>query len=94
MYTDRPALDEKRGHTPDKKICDLDGVSGGDIPFPVSLWKDGDSGRIVLRAINEGGFACTDIDFHQLTNWLGKRSGKALDGESVYNEIASRFDTK
>jgi hypothetical protein len=53
------------------KLCDMTGVRGGDEGFPVQLWRDDETGRLTIRAINEGGFACVDIDLSDLTNWLG-----------------------
>lgn len=37
-------------------------IEGGDTGFPVQLVREGESKRIVVRAINEGGFSCTDTD--------------------------------
>lgn len=53
------------------KICDLSGVRGGDTGFPVQLYRDDDSNRIVVRGTNEGGFACVDIDLGDLLQAFG-----------------------
>lgn len=52
------------------KICDMDGVRGGEDPFPVELWLDDESGRVFVRGTNEGGFACIDIDACDLLQWF------------------------
>lgn len=53
------------------KICDMNGVRGGEPEFPVELHRDG-NGRLTVRAINEGGFNCTDIDLYDLLGWLSE----------------------
>lgn len=53
------------------RLCDLPGVRGGDTGFPVQLALDEETGRLVIRAINEGGFACVDIDLCDLAHWFG-----------------------
>lgn len=55
------------------KLCNMDGVRGGEEDFPVELWQDDESGRLIVRGINEGGFACVDIDLLDLCGWLGVR---------------------
>lgn len=47
------------------------GVRGGDDGFPVQLVRDEDTGRLVVRGVNEGGFACVDIDLADLFAWFG-----------------------
>lgn len=60
---DRPA------HYPEvRKVCDMDGVRGGEPGLPVSLCRDED-GRLFVRGLNEGGFACVDIDLKELLAW-------------------------
>ncbi len=53
------------------KICDLISVRGGDLEFPVQLYRDDDTGRVVVRGINEGGFSCVDIDLCDLLEAIG-----------------------
>jgi hypothetical protein len=43
-------------------IIEMEGVRGGDTDFPVQLYEVDDTGRLVVRVINEGGYACTDLD--------------------------------
>ena len=57
------------------KICDLDGVREYSEGQPVELWFDEVTGRLVIIARNGGGYDCTNIDLHDLLNWL--RSGPA-----------------
>lgn len=33
--------------------------------------RDEDTGRLVVRGVNEGGFACVDIDLADLFAWFG-----------------------
>lgn len=53
------------------KLCDMKDVRGGELGFPVELWHDDETGRLVVRGTNEGGFACVDIDLADLLAWLG-----------------------
>jgi hypothetical protein len=52
------------------KVCDMEGVRGSDSGFPVSLWRDEDTLRLVVRGINEGGYGCVDIDLIDLIRWM------------------------
>jgi hypothetical protein len=54
----------------------MGGVRGGDEGFPVELWDD--QGRIILRGINEGGFACVDIDLGDVVEWIGIATNESL----------------
>ena len=54
----------------DTKLCELAGVreyGGGE---PVELWRNDETGRLVIRAYNEGGYNCTDVDLLDLVDWL------------------------
>jgi len=66
------------------KLCEMENVRGGDTGFPVELYRDDETGRLVVRGINEGGFACVDIDLADLLTWLG------LDAEAVIAAAAAR----
>lgn len=70
---------KNNGQAGDCVICEMEGVRGGDEGCPVFLAKDGDSGRLVVRGFNEGGFACVDIDIRDLLLWLSKRGTGAID---------------
>jgi hypothetical protein len=48
--------------------------SGGE---PVEQWRRAD-GRLVIRAFNEGGFSCTDVDLFDLVDWLRTGAGRIL----------------
>jgi hypothetical protein len=52
-------------------ICDLPGVRSVENEFPVSLCRDEETGRIVIRAVNEGGYACTEVDLLDLLQCFG-----------------------
>ena len=52
------------------KICELVGVREYAEGFPVALWRDEDSGRLLIVAENEGGNNSTAIDLLDLLEWL------------------------
>lgn len=52
------------------KICDMEGVREYCEGFPVELGLDDETGRLIIRATNEGGANCTDIDLDDLIMWL------------------------
>ena len=51
------------------KLCDMDGVRGGEPGFAVELWRT-EKGRLVVRAYNEAGYACTDVDLWDILSWV------------------------
>lgn len=56
-------------------------VMGGvrsDDDHPVELWRDGESGRLMVRAYNEAGYSYTEIDLWDLIGWLQSGQGKEL----------------
>ncbi len=73
----------------DKLICDLDGVRGGDAAFPVQLVLDEESERVMVRAINEGGYACADIDLLDLVLWLQKVAPDGVNINAVSRAVAA-----
>ena len=68
------------------KICDLPSVRGGETEFPISLYRDEESGRVVIRGVNEGGFACVDIDLGDLAECLGWE----IDANELAATVAAR----
>ena len=66
------------------KPREIDGVRGGDA---VQLICDEDTGRIMLRAINEGGFACTDVDLRDLLGWLHRLRPTAVDVDELASAL-------
>ena len=52
------------------KICDMVGVREYAEGYPVELGRDDESGRLVIRATNECGCNCTDIDLQDIVAWL------------------------
>ncbi len=57
----------------DKPLAVMDGVREyGSTGFPVELRRDDENGRLVVRAINEGGFSSTDVDLLDLLEWLAE----------------------
>jgi hypothetical protein len=78
---------EPRGKAKSAKLCVMEGVREYGDGQAVELWLDGGTGRAVIRALNEGGYACTDIDFVDMLDWLAARVPGAVD----LNVIASAF---
>jgi hypothetical protein len=72
------------------KICDMEGVRGGDSGFSVQLCCEEDTNRLVVRAINEGGFACTDVDLFDLVAWLRRLAPGAVDVDAVTRALGER----
>jgi hypothetical protein len=72
------------------KICDLKGVRGGDTDFPVQLWVEEETDRLVIRGINEGGFSCVDIDLLDLIRWIFEIVPEAGNYDTVKRTLASR----
>ena len=84
-------------------ICDLGGVRGGDEPFPVQLIEDVSTETWYIRAFNEAGFACIDIDFADLVRWILSPSASefrkhitrheyGLEDRVVLSSLISRLD--
>ena len=57
------------------KICNMEGVRGGEEGFPVELWRCSESGRLQVVAFNEAGYSSVEIDLFDLLEWL--RNGPA-----------------
>jgi hypothetical protein len=60
------------------RICRLDGVreySEGDV---VELWRDDDTGRLVIRARNECGNNSTTVDLFDLLEWMSAGPSKRI----------------
>jgi hypothetical protein len=78
---DTPAADRLAGET---KICDMVGVREcSEGLFPVELWRNSE-GILVIRAYNECGNNCTDLDLWSLIDWLSFGSGKGmLDSDDI-----------
>ena len=62
------------------KICDMDGVREYGEGDTVELWLDNESGRLTIRARNEGGYGLTDVDLWdiikiRIQSWSGEWDG-------------------
>ena len=60
------------------KICVMEYVRGWGERYDVELWRDDDSGRLVVRAYNECHNGIVDIDLLDIISWCreGPRSGE------------------
>jgi hypothetical protein len=54
----------------DCKICDMESVREYMEGYQVELHRDQDSGRLVIRATNDGGSNATLVDLLDLIEWL------------------------
>src|SRR5436190_903506 len=76
---DRPAATPLDGLA--LKISDMIGVREYAEGHTVELWRDFDSGRLVIRAYNQLKDDCVDVDLWDVIDWLstGPRRGGMLD---------------
>lgn len=70
-------------------IAEMEEVGGGDTGFSVQLYRDDDTGRLVVRAINEDGYACTDIDLLDLLGWLSRLNLDGLSDDAVPRSLGA-----
>jgi len=75
-----------------RTICDMEGVSGSDNGFPVQLVLDCKDGQFFVRGINEGGFACVDINLEELLAWLGKMCPEGIRNDAVISSLSAKFN--
>lgn len=52
--------------------------------YPVELWRDDESGRLVIRARNEGGHSATFVDLADLVKWLKDQPHTEQFNEEVH----------
>lgn len=64
-------------------IAVMDGVRGDERDYPIELRRNGDTGRLVVRAYNEAGYSYTEIDLWDLVHWLQSGPGKELVSADV-----------
>jgi len=62
------------------KICDVAGVRADG---PVELWRDDQSGRLLVRIITECGYARVDLDLWDIILWAASGHGREADVHSV-----------
>ena len=73
-------------------ICDMRGVSGGDEGFPVQLILDRKTNKFFVRGINEGGFACVDIDLAHVLAWLAELCPEAIQYDALISSLSAKFN--
>ena len=69
--------------TKDIYLRHLENVRGRDNGFPVCLIRDGETGRLVIRGLNEGSFVCVDFDLLDLVEWLSGVCTHAINREEI-----------
>ena len=62
---------------------ELENVRGGEEGHPVQLCSDEETGRLIIRGVNEGGFACVDIDFDDLVRWISRFLPEPIDATTI-----------
>lgn len=63
--------------TVDNRIGVMQGVVEYGEEDPVELWVN-ETGRFVIKATNECGNNCTDIDFLSLIDWMNSKEGREV----------------
>lgn len=98
---DRPTLTKLGAAAPETAAAFdsiiLEGVRGGEwnLGFPVRICRDDeDTGRLVVRGVNEAGFSCVDIDLLDLLNWLARRAPNSVDVDAVFDAISAGNHSK
>jgi hypothetical protein len=80
------------------KICELEGVREYTDRSPVELWRDEETGRLVIRAYNEVGYSGTDVDLCDFLAWLSSRAGDVVVLDNQVREaltaLSARGDLK
>lgn len=61
------------------KLCVMDGVREHSEGWPVELWRDDNTGRLVIRAFNEAANNTTDVDLLDVADWLRFGPASAVD---------------
>ncbi len=89
-----PSTGTVSGDLPDAGAPELicDGVRGGDTGYPVTIVCDDETNRLMLRAINEGGFACTDIDLLDFIEWLHRLAPNGVNVDEITRNLITRSD--
>jgi hypothetical protein len=65
----------------DTKLSDMPGVREYGDGAPVELGRDGDTGRLVVVAYNEGGHNCTSVDLGDLLAFLASKRGLMIQAK-------------
>jgi hypothetical protein len=52
------------------KICEMESVRERTGGHPVELWRNSESGRLVIRAKNESGNNVTEVDLWDVIQWF------------------------
>lgn len=72
------------------KLCDMQGVRGGERGYAVELWRT-DEGRLVVRAYNEAGYSYTDVDLWDILSWVSIGPDACPDRAPPFRDGASGY---
>jgi len=72
------------------KICEMVGVREYGESKPVELWRDDETGRLVIRASNECGNNSTSVDLFELLDWVASDTGKRH--LNTFGQVRTRSD--
>lgn len=65
------------------RLCVMVGVRQYDNEDGVELWRHDESGRLVVRAFNEGGCCYTDVDLWDILGWLAAGPSEGMLARDV-----------
>lgn len=69
----------------------MDGVREYGDGETVELWVEEGSSRPVIRALNEAGFAGTEVDFLDVLAWAAERFPGAIDLAAITSAVRDSF---
>jgi hypothetical protein len=68
---------------PMPKIAVMEGVREYGEDYPVELWRNDKTGRLVIRAFNEGNNNFTEVDLWDLIEWVQKNEASLRKYENA-----------
>ena len=57
-------------------VCDIEGVHADG---PLELWRNDESGRLMVRVITECGYSCVELDLWELFRWTSAEPRRTLE---------------
>jgi hypothetical protein len=74
------------------KITEMNGVREHSEGAPVELWRDNETGRLVIRAYNECRNNSTQVDLWDLLDWLSVGPARRVLESVATTEATPRDD--